>query len=176
MVAEVIADQRLIPQPRETFQVPSEIAAKRGCGPKQPKQFSRLAKLWVTAAAVLLVASVLGVLGLTRSHRNGEVHSPDAKILLASPAGPVTKKVSESSVSSNTTQLEVRVEPHQTLQDIAIQHLGKYDENCLHQIQMLNPGLINPNLIKSGQLIRLPAPTSPIGNNATLQARMRNLP
>ena len=51
---------------------------------------------------------------------------------------------------------EVTVGPNQRLRDIAVQYLGGFDLQRLHQIQKLNPNLTNPDHILIGQKIRLP--------------------
>jgi general secretion pathway protein A len=175
IVAEVIADQQLIPQfsAREGAPGPS-------CAPKQGREVARPTRFWFPAAAVLLVASVLGLLGLARSHKTGEVHSSDLRVLPAAFVAPATAKITNTDSvpdpSPKTMPLEITVEPHQTLQSIIVQHLGKFDDNCMHQIQTLNPHLVNPNMIQVGQKIRIPAPTSPSDENVTQQASVRNLP
>jgi len=52
---------------------------------------------------------------------------------------------------------EVRVQPGQTLYQISVEKFGRYDHNVLQELQILNPGLDNPNHIHSGQTIRVPA-------------------
>ncbi len=166
MVAEVIADQQLMLQPRETFSA-LEVVSGQSRLPKQGKKTSWREKLWVPATAVLLVVSALGVLGLSRFH---------PPVSLIAPATTKFSKTSVADLSPKTTPLEVTVRPHQTLQEIAMQYLGDFDENRLHQIQTLNPNLINPNLIRPGQKILLPALTSPLAENVTPQTSARNLP
>jgi general secretion pathway protein A len=55
-----------------------------------------------------------------------------------------------------TESVVVTVAPHQTLREISMQHLGRFDAAQLKQIRGLNPGLEDPNHVQAGQLIRLP--------------------
>ena len=187
IAAEVIADQQLIPQSRETYAVPAEVAAGKPYEPEQRKQVARLAKLLVPAVAVLLVVSVLGVLGLSelrppRSHKAADVHSLDLKVLPASasvptPATANTGKPIVAGPTPKTAPIEITVEPDQTLRSIAMQYLGSSDLQRLRQIQTLNPKLIDPDHIEAGQKIWLPGPpAAPLAENAILPANMRNLP
>ena len=49
------------------------------------------------------------------------------------------------------------MKPGQTLYQISVANLGKYDKNVLQELQDLNPGLNNPDRIHPGQKIRIPA-------------------
>ncbi|MBI3670702.1 MAG: AAA family ATPase [Acidobacteria bacterium] len=51
--------------------------------------------------------------------------------------------------------------PGETLRDVSLRYLGRYDENLLEQIQALNPQLQDLNQIEAGQLIRLPLSPAP---------------
>jgi len=48
------------------------------------------------------------------------------------------------------------VQPKDTLRDLCVSTLGRYDEVVLSQIQKLNPELRNPDHLEVGQKIRLP--------------------
>jgi general secretion pathway protein A len=48
------------------------------------------------------------------------------------------------------------VQPKDTLRDLCVSTLGRYDEAVLSQIQKLNPELKNPDHLDAGQEIRLP--------------------
>ncbi len=50
----------------------------------------------------------------------------------------------------------------ETLRDISLRYLGRYDENLLEQIQALNPQLQDLNQIEAGQLVRLPLSPAPL--------------
>jgi general secretion pathway protein A len=67
---------------------------------------------------------------------------------------------------------DVRVRPGQTLSQISLRKFGKYDARVLHELRGLNPSLDNPNRIRTGQKIRVPAtaPPSTDGQRAGQQA------
>jgi hypothetical protein len=58
----------------------------------------------------------------------------------------------ENSLSS----LAYVVQPKDTLRELCVSILGRYDEAVLSQIQKLNPELRNPDHLDVGQKIRLP--------------------
>jgi general secretion pathway protein A len=55
--------------------------------------------------------------------------------------------------------LTVAVEPDQTLKQICLHYLGRYDEKLKEEIWSLNPHIENPDRILVGQRIQLPSPT-----------------
>jgi nucleoid-associated protein YgaU len=52
---------------------------------------------------------------------------------------------------------DVRVKPGQTLYQISLNKFGKYDGKVLDVLRGLNPSLDNPDRIRTGQKIRIPA-------------------
>ncbi len=66
------------------------------------------------------------------------------------PAQEVTSTVKQ------TTE-DVRVKSGQTLYQISLNKFGKYDGKVLDQLRGLNPSLSDPNRIRTGQKIRIPA-------------------
>jgi hypothetical protein len=50
----------------------------------------------------------------------------------------------------------VVVEPKETLSQISLRYLGRFDANLYKEICGLNPELVDPNLIHAGQQIKLP--------------------
>jgi type II secretory pathway predicted ATPase ExeA len=185
VVAEVITDLELIPQPRESIAATGNVAAEQPSERKHLKPTKRLLKFWVPAAAVLLVASLLGVLGLIalrvpQSRKTSNDHSLNLKAPETSAPPPATADTGESSITQpalNTTPFAITVEPDQTLRDIAVQYLGGYDLQRLHQIQALNPALTDPDYIEAGQKIWLPGPPPvPVARPATPPASVRKLP
>src|SRR5712692_1153041 len=54
--------------------------------------------------------------------------------------------------------LIVAARPQDTLREVSLRYLGRFDQKVLDQICALNPELENPNHIRAGQLIRLPLP------------------
>jgi type II secretory pathway predicted ATPase ExeA len=63
------------------------------------------------------------------------------------------------SVAERGTQNLIRtvhVAPNQTLYEISIENLGRYDDTTLRKIRALNPWLNNPDYVQSGSKILLP--------------------
>jgi hypothetical protein len=185
MAAEVISDQQLRPESRDNISASSEAAAGTSHQPVQRRRGASLVRLLVPVVALLLVLSVARVLGPSalrtyQSRRAGEVRSLDLRPLPPSVPVPVVANTSKPIVAEPTPKaapIEVTVEPHQRLGDIALQYLGSADLQSLRQIQALNPKLIDPNHIEPGQKIRLPDPlAAPVSENAALPANVRNLP
>jgi general secretion pathway protein A len=87
------------------------------------------------------------------------------------PAPVVVSEVSlMSTPAANATVVpaseEVRVKPGQTLYQISVDKFGKYDGKVLEQLRGLNPSLGNPDRIRSGQKIHVPAALSTDGQQA----------
>ena len=78
------------------------------------------------------------------------------------PAPVVVSKVSlmpeqEASATVKQTTEDFRVQPGQTLYQISVNKFGKYDGKVLDELRGLNPSLSNPDRIRTGQKIRIPA-------------------
>jgi hypothetical protein len=71
---------------------------------------------------------------------------------------------------------EITVRAQESLSDIAVQHLGSFDTELLHEIQLLNPNITDPNIIQPGQKIRLPNRSTPSGAEHMTSSNARNLP
>ena len=81
---------------------------------------------------------------------------PDAAKPKAEPAAePPTKRKTEP--KTEQVSEDVRVKPGQTLYQISVAKLGKYNGKVLEELQNLNPGLSDPDRIHPGQKIRVPA-------------------
>ncbi|MGC1581990.1 MAG: hypothetical protein WA766_10920, partial [Candidatus Acidiferrales bacterium] len=59
----------------------------------------------------------------------------------------------------------VRANPNQTLSEICVHYLGKYNEQILAELEKLNPRLNDPDFIISGQQIRIPSATEVSGES-----------
>src|SRR5207302_136969 len=57
---------------------------------------------------------------------------------------------------SSEEPLTVIVETGQTLRQICLRYLGRFDSKSLNSVHALNPWLVDPDDIKVGQLVRLP--------------------
>ena len=65
--------------------------------------------------------------------------------------------VQEASATVKQATEDVRVKSGQTLYQISLNKFGKYDDKVLEQLRGLNPSLNNPDRIRTGQQIRIPA-------------------
>jgi general secretion pathway protein A len=80
----------------------------------------------------------------------------------AAPAPVVVSEVSlmsaqEASATVKQATEDVRVQPGQTIYQISVDKFGKYDGKVLEELRGLNPSLSNPDRIRPGQKIRIPA-------------------
>jgi type II secretory pathway predicted ATPase ExeA len=140
---------------------------------------SRTAR-YVTAALLAICVGLGGVSWWV--HRNGRHFSLSVPAILshirhasgvnngrsiASPVQPVEAASAPAAAvelptppattpSPSTGPKEVKVGPGDTLESIAIANLGSWDDNVLHQIQILNPNITDLNHIETGRTIRLP--------------------
>lgn len=166
MVSEVMSDLQLLPPCAEApssgwhaTQEPHHLSAPG-------RRSWRLWKVWAPLVSVLPVMALLGMLCISRLHI-----FPHLGKSAAESATQVSTEESFTAVDSASTGksaalhagphdhlIEVTVEPNQWLSEISIEHLGSYDSQRLQQIQELNPGLTNPNLLRVGQKLLLPQP------------------
>jgi type II secretory pathway predicted ATPase ExeA len=185
MVSEVIADLRLTPQSSDPIAAAAEVTQKQPLEPAGGPQTHRLFKRGVLASVALLILCVLGVQGFMelrthQSRKSGHEHSLNQSAVPASIPPPAAEGLATTVATEparNTASFEITVEPDQRLVDIAVQYLGGFDPQRLHQIQALNPNLTDPNIIIAGQKIRLPRPQPvPAAKSVTPPTDARKLP
>jgi general secretion pathway protein A len=115
-----------------------------------------------TAALSALLGSVATYLGVHTA--TGTTHSSPASLVSDSaPQSKATSPAAQGNASSYTDRGIERskffthvVQPDDTIWNLCVASLGRYDETVLDEIRKLNPGLIDPNRIEVGQQIRLP--------------------
>jgi general secretion pathway protein A len=78
--------------------------------------------------------------------------------------GPVTGQPSASIPQASAGKSSIKsftyvIQPKDTLRDLCVSMLGRYDRNVLSEIRELNPELKNPDLLEVGQEVRLPMAT-----------------
>lgn len=82
----------------------------------------------------------------------GSSSAPD----ISAPA-PAPVLVSPSSAHEFVPDSEsIRIKPDETLYRISVDNYGKYSGSIVARIKELNPNLKNPNLIRSGEKLRIP--------------------
>ena len=114
---------------------------------------------WTLRGIVVVAALMSGSLLLfpvLRGHAN-VVSGPEASAAVPAPKPQPTFAADPQTVVSGQL-LTVVAGPNQTLQEISLLYLGKYDANLAAKITALNPELKNGQQIQAGQLIRLPLP------------------
>ncbi len=185
MVSEAIADLQLIPVPTETAAAVGDKAAEQPAEPAKWKPTRRLLRVWVPAAAELLIICAMGVLWLTGPRVPwSQAAADDRSVNLKVPPAPVPapgitggSETIAAHPAPNGAPFAVTVKPDQTLKDISVQYLGGWDIQRLHQIQTLNPKLTDPDHIEIGQKILLPGPPPvSMATNATTSASLRKQP
>lgn len=93
--------------------------------------------------------------------------SPTSNPVASAPAAnmgspmPLSEPSKPASQTIPVVQTEVvRVGPQDTLYQICIEHLGRYDQQVVRMIRELNPGFDSPRRLHVGQEIRIPTPSS----------------
>ena len=168
IVLDVIADLDLEPlREKKIVAPPSEKKSQRpspsfALTAKKQTAGGWIPKLAIVSVLLLVVGGFL--FNLDRSAPRASASPAIVPALSdAPPAAPVVvSKVSlmPAEVASSKTALDsedVRVKPGQTLYQISVDKLGKYDGKVLAQLQDLNPWLSDPDRIHPGQKIRVPA-------------------
>jgi AAA domain len=75
----------------------------------------------------------------------------------ANPSKPKAYSADPEDIGSGQV-LTVVARPGQTLKDLSLLYVGRFDSDLFKQICSLNPELKDPNHIEAGQLIRVPLP------------------
>jgi general secretion pathway protein A len=185
IVREVIADLDLEPLRDKNIAAPRPGAKSLRVPPilvaaaqKQSSSGGWIPKLAITSALLLAAGGLFVNLnrGVARSSTLPDAVAtvsaapPPAASVPAAPAAdfaPAHAPVVVSEVSlmpaqeANATVMQttedVRVKSGQTLYQISLNKFGKYDGKVLEQLRGLNPSLNNPDRIRTGQKIRIPA-------------------
>jgi type II secretory pathway predicted ATPase ExeA len=171
MVTEVISDLQFTPIADEIPLTLNESVREEPQEPKRRERPAWLTRVWAPALATLFVVSVLCVIALSELRPAGPPNSGadlsmDPNVSSTQFPGSATANPSDSishGPALHRAPFEVVVGPNQTLRDIAVQYLGGFDLERLHQIQTLNPKLVDPNHVEAGEKIWLPAPSSTPG-------------
>jgi general secretion pathway protein A len=169
MVAEIIADRQLqtsdqvTAASQPTIEEPAVVRGRE----RSITPMNRLIPVYIG----LFVICLLIVLGVSKSTTTRS-REPEAKMSTVSTPLPKPSIDSPTPISParGAKDFRVTVEANQTLRNLAIQYLGSYNLDLLHQIQSLNPTLINPDHIVAGQMIWLPgSAVVPEAQSATSQ-------
>jgi len=179
MVAEAIADQQLPSQRREALAVPIEIAAAGVNDKKHPTPRGRQPRVWVPTLAAIVIVFTLGALAVSRYYK--VLYMPAIQLQTNTQSTPSPMTMARATTeeiaagSPRTETFEITVRAQESLSDIVVQHLGSFDRELLHEIQMLNPSITDPDIIQPGQKIRLPKHSTPSGAEPRTPSNARNL-
>jgi general secretion pathway protein A len=173
IVLDVIADLDLEPlrEQKKFAQKPQQQPQHQSPSFSLAPKRKSAAGGWIPKLA--LISAVLLAVGLfffnvdRVASRSSASPANVAAVPAAPPAATASAPVVVSEVSlmppdapspkTEPVSQEVRVQPGQTLYQISVNKFGKYNQNVLQELQVLNPGLNNPNRIIPGQTIRVPA-------------------
>jgi hypothetical protein len=134
-----------------------------------------LGRRLLSATLLLLAIGGMGVLFGTRTRSataqpaavsdpkaadSGVAKSPDPppeqRLVVAVLDKPFADRPQTGSTGGSIESFTYVIQANDTLRDLCMSMLGRYDSNVLNKIRELNPGLKNPNLLEVGQEIRLP--------------------
>jgi general secretion pathway protein A len=171
IVRDVIADLDLEPLREQVTVAEKSVRKPERLSPSLSLSSKKLSlgggwipKLGVTS--IVLLALGLFFFNVVRGASRSSAYPAERANVAAAPSpAPAPVVVSEVSlmpadVPGPKTQPEsedVRVKPGQTLYQISVSKIGKYDGKVLQQLQDLNPWLSDPDRIHPGQKIRVPA-------------------
>lgn len=108
------------------------------------RRLFRVAALLTVLLIGSVLPSILGHLRTTRVKASAAV------------AGPSTVTQSGHLMSRPVRVLTVMVGRQETVKDISIRYIGRFDDDLFEEICKLNPDLKDPDRLEDGQLIRIP--------------------
>jgi type II secretory pathway predicted ATPase ExeA len=91
------------------------------------------------------------------SSMGAPVAEPSSERRVTGPSdGPPAHVVPQMGAASSIRSFKYVIQPNDTLHDLCVSMLGRYDSIVLSEIRQLNPDLKNPDHLDVGQEIRLP--------------------
>jgi hypothetical protein len=125
---------------------------------------------------VLVLAAGTGV-------NKGEVPAPNTVEAIHNSAAqqlPAIQNLTKPEVESSSVKQQpgsIRVSRGQTLIQICVETLGRYDPQILAEVRNLNPRLGDPGHIRVGEQILMPsAPRSPVYDQTPASPKFSSLP
>ena len=107
-----------------------------------------------TAASAPAVATVAAAPAATPAPAPAPVVVSEVSLIQPDATKPTTEPKPEPKLEQGSE--DVQVKPGQTLYQISVNKVGKYNGKVLSQLQDLNPWLSDPDRIHPGQTIRVP--------------------
>jgi len=176
-VLEVLADldlESLIESPQAVRGTGEERSIRVTSTPRRPTEKSKqwlagwAPKLAVVGALVLAVATGIQSSDVLTINTAGKI---DDSALQQQPV-PEERPVEPVPIASSLEQVQesVRISPGQTLYQISVDNLGRYDSQVLAEIRNLNPWLRDPDRLRIGEQVVIPSAASIAGSqNAEFQ-------
>ena len=182
IVAEALADldlDSLIEKPSAVTGAPKEGSIQVTPVPQRlTKNTRRWFQSWapgVAVTGVLVLAAGIGV-------NKGEVPAPNTAEAIHNSAAEqllAVQNLTNPEVKSSSIERQpgsIRVSQGQTLSEISVETLGRYDPQILAEVRNLNPALANPDHISVGEQIFMPsASRSPAQDQNPASAKFSSL-
>jgi general secretion pathway protein A len=188
IVREALADLEIEPLIPARVKAASNHSSLRSYGslsllagadaPRKPRR----QRNWIPAAASIAALALFAALSGSSWNRNLRTPALEflpvgESIVHAAAPSPVVAAIHLESDSPAKSSAQPRVvtiiaPPSVTLRHLSLEYLGRYDGAALREIQVLNPGITNPDRIQTGHAIRLPLDSehSPAANTNTMAA------
>ena len=175
-VHEVIADLEITPirsvfqptpqtfAPEKIFTSSHAIVLARKSEPRPRRSPSQVVPAMASLCAILLLAVASGASWKSRLRTPPLDSFPVVEAATLAPPPPSAAAPRElanaietpSAASAMVTTLAILVEKDDTLRQLSLRYLGRFDLDALIQICTLNPEITNPDHIEAGQRIRIP--------------------
>jgi general secretion pathway protein A len=167
LAAEIPTESANVPEPSpELYTEPDPEPANSGALTYSAPPVRRVNKSWAVGSAAIAILVLLGVWAITRTF-GGQVKA--ASRAAETPTQRAVQQTVEPTLAqapgatpqamSSLQFLIVAVGPKDTIQDVSLRYLDRFDDEILAQIKALNPEVKNLNQMAPGQLLRLPFPT-----------------
>jgi type II secretory pathway predicted ATPase ExeA len=180
-VLEVLADldlESLIERPQAVTGTGEERPIRVSSTPRRSTARSNhwlagwAPKLAVVGALVLAVATGIQSSDVLTVDTAGKI---DDSALQQQPI-PAERPAEPAPIASSPEQVQesVRISPGQTLYQISVDNLGRYDSQVLAKIRNLNPWLRDPNRLRIGEQVVIPSATASIA--ASQDADFQDVP
>jgi hypothetical protein len=167
LAAEIPTESANVPEPSpELYTEPDPEPANSGALTYSAPPVRRVNKSWAVGSAAIAILVLLGVWAITRTFggqvkaasRSAETPTQRAVQQTVEPTLAQAPGATPQAMSS-LQFLIVAVGPKDTIQDVSLRYLDRFDDEILAQIKALNPEVKNLNQMAPGQLLRLPFPT-----------------
>ena len=135
------------------------IAAAIALGVVMPSFRNRINRFWP------IKAETRAAVRASSPSAGGFADAPSASIPISSRNEKVDEALNSSAPSippsKDPKTVKIVVQSGETLRQITLRTLGRYDNRLIEQIQNLNPRITNPNHIETDQEIRIPQVSKP---------------